>query len=63
MMATADGKITYVLTESDYDLGGFSEISVMDFVINSVEEAMEIKGRLETYAKSKGDDSTKFFIW
>ena len=62
-MAKADGKCGYVLTENDYNLGGFSEINVMDFVIDSVEEAMEIKSKLETYAKSKGDDSTKFFLW
>ena len=62
-MTTNGNKYRYVLTESDYELGGFTEISVMDFVIDSVEEAMEIKGKLETYAKSKGDDFTKFFIW
>lgn len=63
LMTTSGDKFRYVLTESDYDIGGFEEISVMDFVIDSVEEAMEIKGNLEEYAKSKGDDFTKFFIW
>lgn len=63
LMTTNGDKYRYVLTESDYELGGFAEISVMDFVIDSVEEAMEIKGKLVTYAKSKGDDFTKFFIW
>lgn len=62
-MTTNGDKFRHVLTESDYDLGGFEDISVMDFVIDSEEEAMEIKGKLETYAKSKGDNFTKFFIW
>ena len=62
-MTTNGDKYRYVLTESDYELGGSTEINVIDFVIDSVEEAMEIKGKLETYAKSKGDDFTKFFIW
>lgn len=63
VMTTSVDKFVYVLTTSDYDLGGFSEINVMDFVIDSEEEAMEIKGNLEEYAKSKGDNFTKFFIW
>lgn len=62
-MTTSGDKYRYVLTESDYELGGFVDADGDNFSIDSIEEAMEIKGKLETYAKSKGDDFTKFFIW
>jgi len=62
-MTTTGDRFVYVLTESDYDLGGFVDINVDDFSIDSIEEAMAIKKKLQTYAKSKGDDFTKFFLW
>ena len=62
MMTKAGGKYAYVLTESDYDLGGFVDADKDNFSIDSIEEAKAIKEKLETYAKSKGDDFTEFLI-
>ena len=62
MMTKAGGKYAYVLTESDYDLGGFVDADKDNFSIDSIEEANAIKEKLETYAKSKGDDFTEFLI-
>ena len=62
MMTKAGGKYAYVLTESDYDLGGFVNADVDHFSIDSIEEAEAIKKKLETYAKSKGDSFTEFLI-
>ena len=62
MMTKAGGKYAYVLTESDYDLGGFVDVDEDNFSIDSIEEAKAIKEKLETYAKSKGDDFTEFLI-
>lgn len=61
-MTKGNGKSAYVLTESDYNLGGFIDINVDDFSIDSIEEAKAIKVKLDTYAKSKGDNFTEFFI-
>lgn len=61
-MTKAGGKYAYVLTESDYDLGGFVDADEDNFSIDSIEEAKAIKEKLETYAKSKGDDFTEFLI-
>ena len=61
-MTTNGDKYRYVLTESDYKLGGFVDADGDNFSIDSIEEAMAIKEKLETYAKSKGDDFTEFMI-
>ena len=61
-MTKAGGKYAYVLTESDYDLGGFVDADEDDFSIDTIEEAKAIKEKLETYAKSKGDEFTEFLI-
>lgn len=63
LMTKTGDKYAYVLTESDYESGGFVGINVDNFSIDSIEEAMAIKKKLETYAKSKGDYFTKFFLW
>ena len=57
-----DGKYSYVLTESDYEQGGFVDIDVDNFSIDTIEEAKAVKEKLETYAKSKGDEFTEFLI-
>ena len=61
-MTKAGGKYAYVLTESDYELGGFVDADGDNFSIDSIEEAKAIKEKLETYAKSKGDYFTEFMI-
>ena len=61
-MTKAGGKYAYVLTESDYELGGFVDADGDNFSIDSIEEALAIKEKLEKYAKSKGDYFTEFMI-
>ena len=62
MRALAGGEYAYVLTRGDYVLGGFVDADVEHFSIDSIGEAMDIKKKLEAYAKSKGDDFTEFVI-
>lgn len=61
-MAKDGGRYAYVLTESDYDIGGFVDADVDNFSIESIEKAKAIKEKIETYAKSKGDYFTEFLI-
>ena len=56
------GKYSYVLTESDYALGGFVDIDVNDFAFGSVEEAANIKSDITRYARENGDNTTEFII-
>ena len=57
-----DGKYSYVLTESDYEQGGFVDIDVDNFSIDSVDEANKIKSALTSYARKNGDNTTVFII-
>ena len=57
-----DGKYSYVLTKSDYEQGGFVDIDVDNFSVDSVDEANEIKSNLTTYARKSGDYTTEFII-
>ena len=61
-MTKAGGKYAYVLTESDYESGGFVDADGDNFSIDSIEEAKAIREEIETYAKSKGDYFTEFMI-
>ena len=57
-----DGKYSYVLTKSDYEQGGFVDIDVDNFSIDSVDAANKIKSDLTTYARKSGDYTTEFII-
>ena len=61
-MTKQGGKYACVLTESDYEAGGFVDADEDNFSIDSIEEAKVIKEKLEAYAKSKNDDFTEFSI-
>lgn len=57
-----DGKYSYVLTGTDYKIGGFVDINVNDFLIDSKNIAIDIKKKLENYAREHGDNTTEFII-
>ena len=61
-MTKAGGKCAYVLTESDYEQGGFVDIDVDNFSVDSIEEANKIKSDLTSYARNNGDNMTEFII-
>lgn len=55
-------KYSYVVTESDIEMGGFVDANPEDFGFTSEEEAEKTKKELEKYAEEKGYVNMKFYI-
>ena len=55
-------KYSYVVTESDIEMGGFVDANPEDFGFTSKEEAEKTKKELENYAEEKGYVNMKFYI-
>lgn len=48
------GRLTYVATEDDVEMGGWTDIIAENFAFASKEEAEAVKKRLEGFVQDKG---------